>query len=217
MKSDDNLRQDINDELEWEPGVHASEIDVDVDNGAVTLTGTVCSYSERWAAENAALRVHGAKSVESDLTVRLHESHRRDDEAIQLAVQNMLEWRSSLSGSDITATVEDGWVTLSGRVRWQYQRLAAADGASHLTGVTGLTNDIELESSVSVTAVKNDIDQALKRAAATDAQNIHVEVNGSSVKLTGTVRSAAERHCANQSAWSAPGVTSVVDELVEPY
>jgi osmotically-inducible protein OsmY len=149
--------------------------------------------------------------------VRLHESHRREDEAIQLAVQNVLEWRSSLSGNDITVSVEDGWVTLSGCVRWQYQRLAAADGARHLTGVTGLTNDICLDSPVSASAVKNDIELALQRAAATDAQNIRVEVHGSSVKLTGTVRSAAERHSATQSAWSAPGVTSVVDELVEPY
>jgi osmotically-inducible protein OsmY len=122
-----------------------------------------------------------------------------------------------LSGSEISVGVKDGWVTLSGSVKWQYQRLAAADGASHLTGVTGLTNDIYLESPVSASAVKNDIDLALKRAAATDGQNIHVEVHGSSVKLTGTVRSAAERHSATQSAWAAPGVTSVVDQLVESY
>ena len=216
MKTDDELRQDVNDELEWEPGVHASEIDVDAQNGNVTLTGTVCSYSEKWTAENAALRVRGAKSVDSDLRVRLHESHRREDEAIQRAVENVLEWRSALSGNDISVSVKDGWVTLSGCVKWQYQRLAAADVATHLTGVTGLTNDIYLESPVSASAVKNDIDLALKRAAATDAQGIHVEIHGSSVTLTGTVRSAAQRRSATESAWAAPGVTSVVDRLVEP-
>jgi osmotically-inducible protein OsmY len=217
MKTDDELRQDVNDELNWEPGVHASEIDVDVKNGAVTLSGTVCSYPERWTAENAALRVHGAKSVESDLRVRLHESHRREDAAIRQVVEEVLGSHSALSDSDISVSVEDGWVILSGNVELQHQRQAADDVAGHLTGVTGLTNDIAVASPVSATAVKSDIELALQRVAATDAQGIHVEVQGTSVKLTGNVRGAAERHSATQSAWATPGVTSVVDQLVEPY
>jgi osmotically-inducible protein OsmY len=149
--------------------------------------------------------------------VRLHASHLREDEVLKRAVQTMLEWRSSLAGNDIHVAVEDGWVTLSGSVASQYQRLAAADGASDLTGVTGLTNDIVLDSPVTVRAVRNEIALALERTAAADAHNIHVEVHGSGVKLTGTVRNAAERQSATESAWATPGVTSVVDELVEPY
>ena len=102
-------------------------------------------------------------------------------------------------------------------MKWQYQREAAADGVRYLTGVTGLTNDICLDSPVSASGVKKDIEMALERAAATDAKDIHVDVRGSSVTLTGAVRSAAERQAATDAEWAAPGVTSVVDKLATTY
>jgi osmotically-inducible protein OsmY len=155
--------------------------------------------------------------VESDLRVRLREPHRREDRAIERAVDNALDLRSSLSGGDRSVTVEDGWASLGGSVRWQYQRSSALDNAQNLTGAMDVTDDRSLDLPVSATAVKNDIELALARAAANDARKIHVEIQGSSVKLTGNVRSAAERHAATQSALATPGVTNVIDQMVEPY
>ena len=214
MKSDLQLLEDVTSELKWEPTVHAGEIDVDTKDGVVTLTGEVCSYPEKWNADSAALRVQGVKELVSDLTVSIPQPQQRRDEAIQRAVETVLEWRSSLSGTDITARVHDGRVTLSGSVKWQYQRLAAEDGVRSLTGVTGVSNDIDIEKTVYASTVQSDIEEALKRTAAADAAKIRVAMDNGAVTLTGTVHSWAEAAAAANSAWGAPGVTNVVDKLI---
>ncbi|MBI3468932.1 MAG: BON domain-containing protein, partial [Planctomycetes bacterium] len=56
MKSDIELKQDVADELKWEPSVNEAHIGVTVHNGVVTLTGHVPSYAEKYGAEKAAKR-----------------------------------------------------------------------------------------------------------------------------------------------------------------
>ena len=213
MKSDSQLQQDVSEELQWEPAVHAARIGVSATGGVVTLAGQVDSYDEKWHAERAAQRVAGVKALTSELTVQLPGMVERTDADIARSVENVLEWTASLPGNTVKVLVEHGQVTLSGQVGWQFQRQAAADGVRHLMGVTGLDNKISLEPSISMTAVKADIEAALKRTAIADARNISVEVHGADVTLGGTVRSWAERETATGSAWKTPGVRNVFDNL----
>jgi osmotically-inducible protein OsmY len=83
----------------------------------------------------------------------------------------------------------------------------------YLTGVTGVSNQIAIRPSVSATVVKSQIEAALKRRAATDAQAIAVQVKGADVTLTGTVHSWTERDLAMRSAWGSAGVRQVIDQL----
>ena len=217
MKTDSQLQQDVSAELKWEPSIHAARIGVEVKDGVVTLAGQVDSYSEKWNAERAAQRVAGVKAITTELKVHLTGLSKRTDADVAEAVENVLEWTSSLPAGSIKVMVEGGWVTLSGDVDWQYQRQAATDSVRYLMGVTGVSDQISIKPSVTATAVKSDIEAALKRMSIADAKKITVAVHGSDVTLSGTVHSWDERDTATNSAWGTPGVRNVVDEMTLAY
>src|SRR5258705_1936170 len=143
-RTDEQMQKDVLAELKWEPRLQPNEIGVAVKNGVVSLLGTVDSYSKRWAAEDAALRVRGVKAVANDIQVRLPSSVERTDADIAEAVTRALEWDAFLPTDRIRATVSQGWVTLKGEVEWQYQRQDAERVVRRLQGVKGVTNLITL-------------------------------------------------------------------------
>ena len=213
MKTDLELQQDVEDELTWEPSVTSSVIGVSVSKGTVTLTGMVPTYAEKHAAEQAVRRVNGVKSVAVEIQVRPAGLHKRSDTEIAEAVAQALRAHVWVP-TDVQATVEDGWVRLTGDVLWDFQRAAALDAVRYLAGVKGVTNDIAIAPSVEPTEVKEDIVSALKRTALSDADHVRVRTDGGKVFLSGAVRSWAERDAAEQAAWSAPGVSMVQDDIV---
>ncbi|MEO6973298.1 MAG: BON domain-containing protein [Rhodoferax sp.] len=213
MKTDSQLQRDVMAELEWEPAVHAAQIGVEVKDGVVTLDGEVSSYYEKLNAERAAQRVGGVKALAVEMKVKLGELGIRTDADIAESAKNAIGWTSSLPAGAVQVMVEGGWLTLSGDVEWQFQRQDAADSVRHLSGVTGVSNQIGIKPTLSATAVKSDIEAALKRRATTDVQTISVAVDGADVTLAGTVHSWAERDLATRSAWGSAGVRNVVDMM----
>ena len=213
MKTDTQLQQDVIAELKWEPSVNAAHIGVEVINGIVTLAGHVSSYAEKLGAERAAQRVSGVKALAVEMDVKLAGLSKRTDADIASSVESVLQWTTSLPKEGVKVMVEKGWVTLSGEVDWDYQRQDAARGVRHLMGVIGVSDQIAIKPKVSVSAVKSDIEAALKRRAKADAHRISVEISGADVTLTGTVHSWSERDAARHSAWGTAGVRNVVDHM----
>ena len=112
MKTDAELQQDVMNELKWEPTLRPAEIGVSVKDGVVTLSGHVDSYIKKLAAERAAARVFGVKSVAEELKVRLPGSLKRADEDLARAVANVLECSSGMPWCPMTAskcTCGTGW------------------------------------------------------------------------------------------------------------
>ena len=216
MKTDAQLKNDVIQELRWEPTVTSTDINVVVDRGVVTLSGTVPHYAEKWAAERATQRVEGVTGIAEELEVTLIAGHQRKDSEIAQAVVQALRWHVWVP-SHVQATVENGWVTLTGSVNWGYQRTSAEDAVSYLSGVRGVSNSITLKPSVQPVAVKDAIEKALKRNAEVDAENINVSADGGKVTLAGTVKSWDERQEAGEAAWNAPGVTEVKNDLALSY
>jgi osmotically-inducible protein OsmY len=212
-RSDTEIQRDVLGELKWEPRIQPNEIGVIVKDGVVTLTGTVDSYVKKWSAEDAAHRVRGVKAVANDIEVRLPSLSERTDADIAAAAARAIEWDGLIPPNKVQVTVSKGWVTLKGEVEWEYQRREAERVVSRLVGVKGVSNLILVKPGVSPSDLKRRIEEALKRTAESDASQITVEVNGSKVILKGTVRSWAERQEAERQAWSAPGVTSVDNQL----
>jgi osmotically-inducible protein OsmY len=217
MKTDSQLQQDVMAELKWEPAVHATQIGVEVKNGVVTLAGEVSSYSEKLNAEHAAQRVNGVKALAVEMKVKLPSLGQRTDADIAESAKNILSWTSSLPTDAVKVMVEDGWLTLSGEVEWQYQRQDAANSVRGLLGVLGVSNQIAIKPALSAKVVKSDIEAALKRRASADARTIAVDVKGADVTLTGTVHSWSERDLATRSAWGSAGVRHVVDKMSLVY
>src|SRR3954470_11359842 len=94
MKTDALLKNDVIDELAWDPVVKATDVGVIVKDGIVTLTGTLSSHAEKFAAERAAQRVAGVKVLAVDLKVQLPSQHQRSDADIALAAERALEWNT---------------------------------------------------------------------------------------------------------------------------
>jgi osmotically-inducible protein OsmY len=182
-------------------------------HGAVSLLGTVDTYAQKWAAEDATKRVSGVRTVAHDLTVKILSDHVRSDSDIAGAVQSTLKW-DVLVPKAVTAVVRDGWVTLAGQVDRNFEREAAERAVRYLTGVVSVNNSITLEKTeASAAQVKEKVEAALQRQATTDANSIHVDTNGSQVTLTGLASSWQSVVDASNAAWAARGVSQVVDKL----
>lgn len=211
--TDIKLRQNILDELEFEPSIDAAHIGVAVEDGIVTLTGHVSSYWEKTTAENVVKRVKGVKGIAEEIEVRLI-GHKgiADDEIAKRAV-NAITWNISIPKDKVQVKVQDGLITLTGKLEWQYQKNAAAEAVSGLAGVVGVANQIEITPRASVSDIKKRIQDALKRDAETEAQAIRVNVLDGKVTLEGKVRAWSERQAAERAAWSSPGVRTVDDRI----
>lgn len=213
MPTDSHLQQAVTDELSWEPSVVSAHIGVTAASGVVTLTGHVMTYAQKHAAETAARRVKGVKAVAEAIEVRLPFETKRTDEDIAAAAIDRMGWDVSIPRDAVQVKVENGWVTLTGQVDWHYQKEAACQELRHLSGVAGLSDQITVKPCVDVADISDSITHALHRSWFFDPQTIMVSADGGRVHLRGSVHLPHERQLAAATAWSAPGVTDVRNDI----
>jgi len=213
MSHDSELKDSVLAELAWEPSVTAAHIGVTARDGVVTLSGHVQRFAEKSAAQTAALRVKGVKAVADEIEVKLPFDTVRSDEDIATAAVDRLDWDSTLPKDSIKVSVQSGWVTLTGQVAWRFEHDAAAENVRRLWGVVGVSNQITLKSRINAYNLGEDIMRALHRGWF-DPKRVTVAASGGAVTLTGHVNSWSERALAGSTAWAAPGVTDVENDLI---
>jgi osmotically-inducible protein OsmY len=212
-KPDNSLKSDIQEELDWDQMLDDSQIDVNVKDGRVTLSGAVATYYELTLAEQDARTVSGVKAVDNDLLVGPIGEEVADEELASRCTAALDADRFVPDGS-ITVDVHDGQVTLMGDVRHHYERQAAELAVSRVKGVRGISNKIAIKSQPVPTDVADRIKRAFRRNAIIDDSRVSVTTNDHIVYLDGEVGSWKAEEEAVDTAWGAPGVTDVVDRLI---
>ena len=214
MKSDAEIREDVINELRWDPQISDPDsIGVAVKDGAVTLTGHTPTYAEKLTAARAAERVFGVKAVANDTKVKLTGAP-RDDTDIARAIAHVLEWNTQVPVGRVHARVQDGWVTLDGEVDHDFERREVERMVGNIRGVIGVTNAITVRPPASPQSVETMIEEAFKREAEVDARHIRVEVTDHTASLYGHVHSMKEASAAEAAAALAPGIARVESHLV---
>jgi len=213
VKTDADLKSDVAAELAWDPAVKSTAIGVAAKDGVVTLTGHLETFAEKHAAVRAVRRVAGVKAIALEVDVKLSPDHKRNDTDIAESAEQALQWNTLVPLDAIRLTVDHGWITLQGDVEWDYQRRSVEKAIRPLMGVVGISNEMTLRAQPKAADLSRSIQEALTRQAIREAKHIQVAVDGTTVKLTGTVHSWQERDAAQGVAWSAPGVRIVVNEL----
>lgn len=214
MRSDEEIKRDVEAELKWDPDIDATDIAVSAKSGVVTLAGYVPSYLMKYEAEKAAKRVAGVVGVANVLEVRLPSIDERPDPEIARDAVAAIKSRLPISWDRIKVIVKNAWITLEGEAEWNYQRQTAEEAVRALKGVKGVTNSVVVKPRAEPTDIKKKIEEAFRRNAEIDAGRIQVETRGAEVILKGTVRSWVEREEAERAAWAAPGVVRVEDRIV---
>jgi osmotically-inducible protein OsmY len=209
-----DIRAAVEDELIFDPLVDSSDIRVENMGGDVALNGTVPSYPQYLEAAAAGRRVVGVTSVRNHLEVVLPPGDERDDSLLTTTANNALELDITVPDT-VEATVRDGNITLTGTVRYGYERTAAESRVAALMGVRNVRDDIEISWDADPVDVTLSVQDALDRnALIPDDSDVMVDTDGNAVTLTGHVRTWAEHDAVLDAAWMTPAVYDVYDELV---
>ena len=213
MGKNQDIRDAVETELEFDPLIDATDITVRNMNGDVALNGTVPSYPQYLEAAAAAQRVDGVKNVHNHLEVVLPPGDYRDDTMLTTAANNALALNVTVPDG-IEATAQDGNLTLTGTAKFGAQRTAAELAVGGLTGVRNIRNDIEIAYDADPIDVDVLVQDALDRwALIPDDSDVKAVTKGNTVTLTGHVRTWAEHDAVLGAAWMASGVNDVNDVL----
>jgi len=217
MKNNSELQTDVQNAIKWEPLLNAAEIGVTVKDGVVSLTGIVDCYAKKLEAENAAKKVIGVKAVVEKIEVKFPTSWTKTNVEIANEVLTALKSNWSVPNDKVTVKVEDGWVTLDGELPWNYQKEAAKNAVNYLTGVKGVINNIKIKAESHDAIEQEDVEKAISRSWLIDDHDIKVKVSGTTVTLTGTVKSWYQKEESSRIAWNTPGIWYVKNELEVDY
>jgi osmotically-inducible protein OsmY len=218
MKTNVELQKDVQDALKWEPLLKASDISIIVKDGVVSLTGVVDSYAKKKEAENAAKKVLGIKSIVENIEVKFPSSWSKSDTEIAEEALIAFKLNSSVPAENVSVKVENGVVTLSGEIPWNYQREAAKNAINYLVGVKNVINNILIKTEKPEAIEQKDVENAISRNGwYNGTNNIKVSVLGTKVALSGTVNSWYQKDEATRIAWNTPGIRQVKNDLVVDF
>jgi osmotically-inducible protein OsmY len=214
MKTAEDIKHAVLRELAWDTRVEVAEVGVEVNEGVITLTGTVSSYGEKMAAQEAAHRVADAHDVVNAIEVQTLGAKARSDVELAHMARHVLEWDVLVPDEGVTLTVDNGWITLEGTVKVWAQRDEAERAIQHLAGVQGVSNLITVAAPpLKSQDIRLAIQEALWRRATREANHIEVTVEGGQVTLSGRVQSPQEKRAILGTISHAPGVSAINDQL----
>ncbi len=216
VRTDEDIKKYIVDELYWDDRVDASDVMVEVEGGKAVLSGTVPSYAARRVAENTAAGIKGVRAVESRLQVKLPPTRDKiTDVEIDANVRSTLGWLSDIDSSNIAVAVEQGVVELTGSVGRYWERLEVEEMVARIGGVVDVENHLAVVPTRDVwdQVLAEGIVTSLERSAGVDSDAITVEVVDGRVLLSGTVPDGSARRRAEEVVFRTSGVKEIDNGL----
>src|SRR2546423_1458167 len=162
MKDDETLRRDVLAELEYDPSIDARKIGIAAEDAIVTLTGEVSTFAEKWNAERAVERVEGVRGIVNKIEVKIVGDYSDTDIAREAA--DALRWNLMVPPGKVIPKVENGYITLTGGVNYDFQRRAAEKAVRYIPGVKGVINLIMIKPKVEPEEIKKSIKQQIDEA-----------------------------------------------------
>lgn len=204
----------ISDEMLLDPGVVSTRLDIQTEDGIVTLSGQVNNILAKERATRIAETVKGVRAVVNQIEVK--PSPLRTDDAIRKDIKTALRTDPATEAQEIDVSVDEGVVKLTGKVE-SYQELDLAKKvAQGVRGVVDLEDEIHVfyQDERPDQEIEDDVQEALRWDSQINDHMITVTVDQGQVKLAGVVGSAAEVRMAKSDAWVA-GVDDVDTEQLE--
>ncbi|MFW5793674.1 MAG: BON domain-containing protein [Bacteroidota bacterium] len=215
-RTDEIIEQEIIEHLIWDDSVNINDVDVNVINGVVRLSGIVPTYTAKIAAENNAYRIAGVVGVDNQLEVEFPVGLTLpSDSEITNMIERKFIWNDQLDATSINVETIDGVVTLTGNVNTYWEKNLAAGIALATSGVLRVENNLVvlIEKSFVDIDIENDIKRAFKRNFLIDADKINVNVNNGVAHLTGAVPSYSMKIEAFDTAMFTAGVVDVINDI----
>jgi len=212
--TDEEIQKKVVDHLCWDDRIDASDVTVEVENGKVTLRGTVPTYFSLLSVVKDVWEMAGVTAVDNLLKIAGVRKV-RDDEWILANVENMLFTNPDIDVSEVDVSVRNGNVTLTGTVDAYWMKLHIEDLISQQNGVTGIRNQLAVVPTETYPDqdIAKAVIAALKRSALVDPAKVTVNVRDGVVTLSGTVSDWAARENGYRAAVNTAGVKDVVNDL----
>lgn len=206
--TDQAISDAVENELLFDQAVSVNNIDITVNQGIVTLTGSVNNVLAKERAERLAETVKGIRAVVNRISVDPYWG--RMDWRIERDAEEALLYDPATEATEIDVSVEDNIAALSGTADSWQERQIAETVVKGVRGVKDVVNDIvvDVKHTRADSEIRSEVEQALRRDALVDDGLISVRVENGEVQLSGTAGSAAEKRQARYDGWVA-GVKSV--------
>ncbi len=227
-RSDLEIEPEVEKALRWDALVDHALIDVNVDDGNVTLTGTVGSAAEKRRARYDAW-VAGVNSVDDsgldverwarDQDLRKNKYQIKSEDEIEQAIEDALVYNPQVLSFNVEAEATGSLVTLRGNVRNLKAKRSAAQTARNTVGVTSVINRLKVrpEDELTDAEIASNVRDALLRDPLVDRYQIVVTADDGKVTLNGSVDTYFEKGTADDVASRAKGVTTVKNNLEVDY
>jgi osmotically-inducible protein OsmY len=215
--SQEKMKKDVIDELYWDPRIDASEVNVEIDEGKITLTGTVPMYTSITAATEDAWNIEGVNAVINKLEVEIPTTEKvPTDDELQTNIETSLILSGDIDSSDIEVSVKAGVATLKGSVDAYWKKLKAEDIASSLSGIVAIINKLAIVPTEDYIDqdIAEDIVDAITRNINVDAESVDVRVKDGVVSLSGSVDDWNAYEATMDAAKFTPGVIDIEDNLI---
>lgn len=216
VRADEDIKRDIVEELYWDERVNAADINVEVLDGVVTLSGSVPTYVARNAATNDAWAIRDVLDVENLITVTFPAGFEVPTDAdLQGMARNTLVWNADIHSADIDVRVTNGVVTLTGTVDAYWKKWKAESLVAEVKGVIDVQNELAIVPTESLLdkEIAEDVENALRRNLYVNSEDVIVKLEHGKVTLTGNVPTWYARLKAGEAASYTAGVIEVDNQL----